>query len=155
VQALRRGIVELYGPTVADIWSPVFAGPRRDPQFQEILARSRPFSILELRGPGGSTEAQLPAQKQTIATVSNGSESTTSQEISNHGAGVGPNTLPRCKWLACKQSGRRALWINYESSGRTRWTSSRRKSVGLFITTKWWQPSKRTNSLWGAAMSSK
>jgi TolB-like protein len=37
VKALRRGFVELYGPTVADIWSPVFAGPRRDPRFKNIL----------------------------------------------------------------------------------------------------------------------
>jgi hypothetical protein len=37
VKALRRGYVELYGPTVADIWSPVFAGPRRDPRFRDIL----------------------------------------------------------------------------------------------------------------------
>jgi TolB-like protein len=37
LKALRRGYVELYGPTVADIWSPVFAGPRRDPRFKDIL----------------------------------------------------------------------------------------------------------------------
>lgn len=37
LKALRRGYVELYGPTVADIWSPVFAAPRRDPRFKDIL----------------------------------------------------------------------------------------------------------------------
>ena len=28
LKALRRGYVELYGPTVAELWSPVFAAPR-------------------------------------------------------------------------------------------------------------------------------
>ncbi len=37
LKALRRGYVELYGPTVADIWSPVFAAPRRDPRFKDAL----------------------------------------------------------------------------------------------------------------------
>jgi TolB-like protein len=37
LKALRRGYVELYGPTVVEIWSPVFAGPRRDPRFKGIL----------------------------------------------------------------------------------------------------------------------
>jgi TolB-like protein len=38
LKALRRGFVELSGAlTLAEIWSPVFAGPRRDPRFKDIL----------------------------------------------------------------------------------------------------------------------
>jgi hypothetical protein len=37
LKALRRGYVELYGLTMAEIWSPVYAGLRRNPRFKDIL----------------------------------------------------------------------------------------------------------------------
>jgi TolB-like protein len=37
IEALRRGFVEMHGPTIIDIWHPVFAELRRDPRFKHIV----------------------------------------------------------------------------------------------------------------------